>query len=164
MIWQLARVLARDADWLTLVFSRPENCARCARGEGCGAGVFARLFSRREMQLRLPAGPNVACGEWVRVGIRPGRLAAAAGLHYGLPLAGFLCGALAGHAAAPENGLRDLAALAGGIAGFVLAVRLVSRRIRPQLEPVVERLSCGSGDTKFSHSQSQSSQSQYRKQ
>lgn len=147
MIWQVARVLARDGDRVTLVFAAPEQCERCARGEGCGAGVFARLFGRRETRVALPVAAEFLPDEWVRVGLAPGRLAVAATLHYGLPLAGFLVGAVAGHAATSGGAAGDLLALGGGIAGFAFMVAFVGRRLRPSLNPVVERLSCRAGDS-----------------
>lgn len=144
MIWQSARVVARDADRLTLLFSAPESCARCARGEGCGAGAFGRLFSRHETRVCLPSGLEVTSGEWVRIGLDSRQLAVAAGLYYGLPLAGFLGGALAAHFVIPDG---DLIALASGLAGFFLSVYFVGRQMRPTLNPVVERLSCSQSDT-----------------
>ena len=147
MIWQVARVIGRDGDRLTLVFSAPEQCARCARGEGCGAGVFARLFGRRETRVVLPGDAEASPGQWVRVGLVPRQLALAAAWHYGLPLAGFLLGALAAAAAMPSGAAEDLTALATGLVAFAVTVRFV-RRFGPTLEPVVERLSCTGEDTK----------------
>lgn len=152
MIWQIARVVARDAERLTLVISPPENCRRCARGNGCGAGVLARLFSRGDTRIVVPARPALSDSDWVRVGLDPKQLARAASLHYGLPLAGFLAGAVIGQAVAPEAAYRDLAALALGLAGFMLAAGWVSGRFRPAWNPAVERLSCTDGDTKSSFS------------
>lgn len=147
MIWQPARVVACDAKHLTLVFSRPESCQRCARGEGCGTGVFAHLFSRRKTRVVLPAKIAVSSGDWVRVGLEPRDLAMSAGLHYGLPLVGFLLGAMAGHVWSSGGIVADLAALAAGLAGFLLVAGFVARRLRPTLNPVVERLSCTASDT-----------------
>lgn len=149
MIWQIARVVACDADRLSLEFAAPEGCERCMRGEGCGAGVFAGMFGRRRTRLTVTSGLVVAGGEWVRVGLEPRRLAMAAGVHYGLPLAGFLAGALAGHASLPDGSLRDPAGLVAGLAGFALVARVVVTRLRPILNPVVERLSCRHDDAIF---------------
>lgn len=155
MIWQTARVVSRDAERLTLHFSTPEICQRCVQGQGCGAGGFARLFSRKEIKVVLPLEPlepALADDDWVRVGVEPQHLARAAALHYGLPLFGFLAGALAGHAVMSGGLVRDVTALAAGLAGFLLAARLVSRRPWSALQPVLERLSCVRGDTKSSFS------------
>jgi len=147
MIWQLARVVSREAEELILVFSAPEGCERCAGGAGCGAGVLGRLFARRETQVRLPANLTVASGDWVRVGFEPRHLARSAGLHYGLPLIGFLAGAVAGHMLMSDSLGRDFVALGGGLVGFFLVVQFVARRLRLRSNAVVERLSCAHGDT-----------------
>lgn len=153
MIWQIARVVTRDAERLTLAFSPAEHCRRCARGAGCGAGVFARLFSRGETRLVVPARPALSNSEWVRVGLEPKQLALAAGLYYGLPLAGFLAGAAAGQFAAAESAYGDLSALLFGLTGFVLTAGSVLRMLQPTWNPAVERLSCRDGDTNSSISE-----------
>lgn len=153
MIWQIARVVAFDAERLTLAFSAPDACQRCAQGRGCGAGVFGRLFSRRATRVNLPAKLSVSPGEWVRVGLEPRQLAFAAAMHYGLPLLGFLAGSVAGHMALSGGAGRDLAALAAGLAAFFLVARSVSGRMRPAWNPVLERLSCAPGAANSSFSQ-----------
>ncbi|MEE4302720.1 MAG: SoxR reducing system RseC family protein [Wenzhouxiangella sp.] len=150
MIWQLARVVSIDAERLTLSFSAPEECQRCARGEGCGAGVFARLFSRRSTRVTLPGSLAVSCGDWVRVGLEPRQLVLAAAVHYGLPLLGFLSGAVAGHLAMGDGPGQDAAALATGLVVFAAVARMLARSERPLLNPALERLSCTRGDTKSS--------------
>ncbi|RFF30427.1 SoxR reducing system RseC family protein [Wenzhouxiangella sediminis] len=152
MIWQLARVVSIDAERLTLLFSAPEECERCARGEGCGAGVFARLFSRRATCVTLPGSLPVSCGDWVRVGLEPRQLAFAAAVHYGLPLLGFLAGVVAGHVAMGGRPGQDAGALAAGLVAFLAVARLLARGARPVLNPALERLSCTRGDTNSSFS------------
>ncbi|HSH27635.1 MAG TPA: SoxR reducing system RseC family protein [Wenzhouxiangella sp.] len=155
MIWQLARVVALDDQRLTLAFSAPEHCRRCMQGRGCGAGVFGRLLSRRETRVSLPANLAVARGQWLRVGCEPVQLARAAVVYYGLPLLGFLAGAVNGHLALDGGAGRDIAALTAGLAGFFLVLHFVSRRLRPAWNPVLERLSCEPDDTDSSFSQQQ---------
>ncbi len=152
MNWQIARVVARDAERLTLAFSPAEHCRRCAGGAGCGAGTFARLFRRGEARMVIPARAEISGSEWVRVGLEPKQLALAAALHYGLPLAGFLAGAAAGQVTASETAFGDLAALSIGLVGFMLAAAVASRRSRLLWNPAIERLSCEDGDTKSSFS------------
>jgi sigma-E factor negative regulatory protein RseC len=135
---------------LTLSFSAPKECQRCARGEGCGAGVFARLFSRRSTRVTLPGSLAVSCGDWVRVGLEPRQLVLAAAVHYGLPLLGFLSGAVAGHLAMGDGPGQDAAALATGLVVFAAVARMLARSERPLLNPALERLSCTRGDTKSS--------------
>lgn len=153
MIWQLARVVALDDKRLTLAFSAPEHCRRCMQGQGCGAGVFARLLSRRETRVSLPAELPVSPGQWLRVGCEPVQLARAAAVYYGLPLLGFLAGAVTGHLTLDGSAGRDIAALTAGLAGFFLVLHVVSRRLRPAWNPVLERLSCERAETDSPFSQ-----------
>src|SRR5690554_3722618 len=97
MVWQVARVLAGPGGHLALEFSSPEVCQRCSRGEGCGAGLFAGLLLRGRSRLDLAGRSDLAVGDWVRAGLPAGQLAWASVLYYGLPLSGFLIGALGLH-------------------------------------------------------------------
>ncbi|NBB92419.1 MAG: hypothetical protein GVY32_04525 [Gammaproteobacteria bacterium] len=150
MNWQIARVTDRDGDRLTLVFSPISNCSRCARGEGCGAGVFAGLFRRADRPLVIAAPADVSEGDWVRVGVGQRTLLTSALVHYGIPLAAFLIGAAAGHALADGAAGRDFAALAAGLAAFALSLRALRARPMLAVNPVVERLSCMSDDSNSS--------------
>lgn len=98
----------------------------------------------------VPARPAISGSEWVRVGIEPKQLALAAGLHYGLPLVGFLAGAALGQTAASGTAYGDLAALGVGLCAFMLATTMVSRRMRPAWNPIVESLSCKDEDNNSS--------------
>lgn len=102
--------------------------------------------------MSVPARPALSGSEWVRVGFEPKQLALAAGLYYGLPLAGFLAGAVVGQAAVAETVYRDLVALGVGLAGFMLVAGSVSRWLRLAWNPTVARLSCKGDDTRSSFS------------
>lgn len=147
MIWQVARVFAGPGGHLALELSSPEVCQRCSRGEGCGAGLFAGLLLRGHSRLELAGRSDLAVGDWVRAGLPAGQLARASVVFYGLPLAGFLIGALGLHGLLGPVAWRDVAALGGGLAG--LAAVALALRLRPLrgLEPVIERLSCIEGAT-----------------
>ena len=101
----------------------------------------------------VPVRPAISGSSWVRVGLEPKQLALAAGLHYGLPLVGFLAGAALGQAAASGTAYGDFAALGVGLFAFMLAAAIVSRALRPAWNPVVERLSCRDDDTNSSSSE-----------
>lgn len=147
MIWQVARVLESGAGRLTLGFSTPSTCTRCARGDGCGAGLFSALLMRSLTRVELPADLQAQVGESVRVGVLPSRLAAAAAIHYGLPLLAFLAGASLGHGLSAGVVAQDVAALAGGLAAFALSVPFIQRYVPVSVNPRIERLSCTTGDT-----------------
>lgn len=152
MIWQVARVVDCNAQALVVRIDAPEQCQRCARGEGCGAGVFSRLFARRETRLILPPGSPASVGEWVRLGVTPAALAVASARLYGLGLLGLLGGAWLGQSVASAP-FEDLAALMTGLAGLAVMIGPLAVRWRPVLNPVVERLSCSGGDAKSSSSE-----------
>lgn len=142
MNWQLARVIESGAGRLTLAFSTPSTCSRCARGDGCGAGLLGALVMHSVTRLELPAETEARVGERVRVGIVPSSLAAAAAVHYGLPLLAFLAGATLAHASSAGSGFQDPAALAGGVALFAASVPLIRRFVPITVNPRIERLSC----------------------
>lgn len=137
-LWQEAQVVAEPGGRIGLEF-RPVTCARCAAGHGCGAGAFARLFSRR--RVRLPGPPSLAAspGTRVRVGLPASSLAHIAVRLYGLPLLAFVAAAAAAGSLAASPAMADALALAAGLAagGGVLAWQ--GRRVRRLgLEPLVQ--------------------------
>jgi sigma-E factor negative regulatory protein RseC len=102
-----------------------EGCGRCHEAGGCGGVAFARLLGRAGRLVRAPNACNAQPGERVCLLLPARALSRLATLLYGLPLAGLLLGAVAG------NTLGDVAALAGGVAGFALslgALFFLSRR------------------------------------
>lgn len=149
MIWQLGQVVDRSGGELVVVISAPEHCQRCARGAGCGAGVFSQLFARRDTRLKLPDQPGLAVGDWVRLGVTPNALASASAAHHGTALVGLLAGAWLGHRLGPQ-GYQDFAALAVGLAGLAVFAGPLGRRLPVRLNPVVQRLSCSESDAKSS--------------
>jgi sigma-E factor negative regulatory protein RseC len=151
--WQPAEVIEVEAGRVRLRFSRPDTCRRCAAGEGCGAGVFGRLFPRRSVEIELPCRVEVAVGDWVRVGIPSRTLAMVALLTYGLPLAGFIGGAAIVHGWFESALARDLAALAVGLLLAGVAWRLGRVLVERISLPGIEPLSCVPGATRSSEVQ-----------
>lgn len=139
-LWQNATVVSSPDGGLNLEFE-PAGCSRCDAGNGCGAGVFVRLFTRRRIRLPLPAGCPARPGEPVRVGMPAALLNRIALRLYALPLAAFVLGAVAGHGLAPAAGgaaFTDAAALVAGLVtgGATLAWQSVRTRRMP-LDPEV---------------------------
>jgi len=146
-LWQPAVVESVAHDRVRLRFDRLDQCERCLRGEGCGAGVFSQLFSRNTSVLDLPRHHDFLVGQRVRVGLRPAVLLGGAVLLYGLPLAGFLFGAVLGQAVAtatltPNPLLADLSALAGGLALAALTTWVSWQCRHYSGNPVIEAVSC----------------------
>src|SRR5690554_6524013 len=119
MIWQIARVVAGPGG-LVLEFSSPDACERCNRGEGCGAGLFSGLVLRGRSRMELSGHRELVNGERARVGLPTDRLAVAGVLFYGLPLLGFLLGALALHLLLGPVAWRDIGALGGGLTALAV--------------------------------------------
>lgn len=125
--------------------TRPSGCARCARGQGCGAGVFNQNMAA--VQLSCHTARSVSVGEELVVELED------TGAHwlwlvcgaYGLPLAGLMAATFIMSLNLPvdasphflSGGQRDLvlatAALAG-LAGGVIAWRTIAPRVLSHLE------------------------------
>lgn len=142
MVWQPARVLECGEDWMRIGFDRLETCQACLRGEGCGAGVFSRLFVARQATLRLPANEPLSVGQRVRVGVSSGQLLLASILLYAAPLSAFLIAALGAHLAMVDAAWRDPIALVAGLASGGLVLLALRRGRGMTLNPRVEPLSC----------------------
>jgi positive regulator of sigma E activity len=144
IVWQPARVLECGEGWMRIGFDRLETCQACLRGEGCGAGVFSRLFVARQATLWLETSDMLPAGQRVKVGVSSGQLLLASIVLYALPLAAFVLAALGIHFALLDAALRDLLALLVGLAAGS-GVLLALRRVRGMaLNPRVEPLSCSS--------------------
>ncbi|MCH8479038.1 MAG: SoxR reducing system RseC family protein [Wenzhouxiangella sp.] len=142
LVWEMALV-ERDGDgrrWLR--FDKLSSCQRCLSGQGCGAGVFSRLFARGHARLAMPPGRFFKPGQRVRVGIPSSTLVLMAMLLYGLPLGGFLLAATLGHWLFALHSWRDLGALVLGLTGAALGLVPAVIGHGPRLNPRIEVLSC----------------------
>lgn len=139
MITETGHVLEVEEGHAWVACRRQVECARCARGEGCGGGVIGKMLGDRLHRVRAATGGLlVAPGDRVRIGLDEDAVMRAAFVVYLLPLAAaVLAGSIAwsvlgGDAAAA---LGALAGLAGGLAW----ARGYSRRHEhdPRYQPVV---------------------------
>lgn len=145
LITERARVL-RVADGVAWVQCESQaGCARCAAGQGCGGGLFAKLLRSRlqELPVVLPTGRerDPVVDEWLLIGLSTAAVQSASMLMYGLPLAGLLLGAISGSSMLAN----DLVAFLGGAAGFaagLLLARACAVRIAGggRLQPVMLRI------------------------
>jgi sigma-E factor negative regulatory protein RseC len=143
-VWQPAVVTRITEDKLWLHLDALSACQRCLQGDGCGAGVFARLFARRHASVVIDGVHDCKVGQRIRIGIDERSLMLAAVFLYGLPLTGFLTGALAGHVLAAESVFQDLLALAAGLLTAALVHVLTRLRQTPGLTPMVDLQGCTS--------------------
>lgn len=141
-LWQVATVVEVSDDRICLAFDPLSACARCLSGEGCGSGVFARLFSRRQTLMTLGHRDDFRIGQKLRVGVEASHLVYGALFLYGIPVAAFVFGAVLGSLVISAGPGGDLAALVAGLVLGGLSVALFRQRTLSGLNPRLERLSC----------------------
>lgn len=92
-LWQPARLVRDERSGWWLEFEAAGRCARCVRGVGCGAGLFARLLTPVRM-ARVPVRNerNFPHGASVHAGIEAAWLVRTAAWIYLAPLLLFVIG------------------------------------------------------------------------
>lgn len=136
---------------MTIRFEAVAHCRRCLRGEGCGAGVFSRLFAARGTDLTVSVRCAVREGQLVRVGVREADLMRAACWLYGLPLIAFILAAVLAGMLFDELVVQDATGLLFGLlaaAGSATCVhRLRGRMLNPAVEPLSALSECAGLET-----------------
>lgn len=144
--WQRGTVSEISGARVKVRFGSLQQCRRCLRGEGCGAGVFGRLFARSGAEMWLTAEQSFSPGQAVRVGVLPRDLLRAAALLYALPLLAFILAAAAGATLFAGSLARDLGALFAGLLAAAVALWVVERLpvalLNPRLESLSARAEC----------------------
>jgi positive regulator of sigma E activity len=95
MVFRDCRLLMRGADQASIVVGRPEGCASCAKGQGCGLSVFAKTSPEPvSFTLSVPDAailPVAPCK--MQIGISEQRLIYLSAIAYCSPVAAILIGA-----------------------------------------------------------------------
>ena len=138
MIEQRARVVAIDVQHLYVQALQRQDCARCARGEGCGNQLFGRSFDDgASLPVPVATDHSFAVGDIVVVAVAPALLQRSVWLLYALPLLTMLLvtGLLAG-LRVPEAGV-----VSGALLSLLLSL-LISHRLAAPLSrmPTVQVL------------------------
>lgn len=133
MIEQNVQVMRCENKTIWVRLGSQSGCSVCDKGQGCGAGVFAKLLERQPVLLQL-ADPDGAfrVGQMVTLAL-PERLYLKMVLAtYAWPLLAALAGGWVSFAIARNyqlgNVLLDLATLTGGLLAAALVMRAVRRR------------------------------------
>jgi len=135
LIEGLARVVAVDRDQVWLVAEQPAACGSCATRSACGGGSTAKAAASWRAARSLGQGQALLqLGDSVHVGVDRSALTRASLTAYTLPLFTMLLSASALQGAG--DGLAIAGALVGLLAG-VAAARMLARRWRDALEPMV---------------------------
>lgn len=109
------------------------GCTACDNGNGCGAGIFAKLLQRKPVVLELARNDmSVEPGQMVTLAFSEQVYLKLVCASYGWPLLAALAGAFAGHSLGTwlqfEPALIDVAALSGGLLAGGLLMRLIKNR------------------------------------
>lgn len=125
-IGTVLRVNGEDGQRNALVeVSAGTVCARCAAGKGCGAGLFGKRETMRQIAVAVPRRASLREGDTVKLVMQSRDLLIASAIVYGWPLAGGVLGAFAAGQLGGSDAIAAVAALAGIAAGLWLARRRV---------------------------------------
>jgi len=127
MLQPTGEIAGLDGHRAIVVVDAGVACARCAAGRGCGAGLLSPAAGKRRFELGIPAGLNLACGDRVRLELRPRDLLAASWLVYGMPLLAMI--AIPALAVFLFGPLPDLVLAGLALSGIGVAVAWGRRRL-----------------------------------
>lgn len=146
MIEQRAQIVASDATYATVRVFKRSACERCARGEGCGGGIFAKLAGDREFEFQLASDPRFHVEDIVVIGLPETIVLRVSLLFYGWPLMLLITTAIAAQTFMPSSVWVVLMAIGGGSVGMfsigVLQKRLL-RDCQPRILRKLSPLECG---------------------
>ena len=86
----VGRIVSLADGHATVSVDAAANCARCAAGKGCGAGLLTGSNRSRLIEVQLSPGLGLKAGDEVKLELAPANLLRAALLAYGLPLGGIV--------------------------------------------------------------------------
>jgi len=109
------------------------GCTACDNGNGCGAGVFAKLLQRKPVIMELARNDmNVEPGQMVTLAFPEQVYLKLVFTSYGWPLLAALAGAFAGHGLGTwlqlGPGMTDASTLFGGLLAGGLVMRIGKKR------------------------------------
>jgi len=145
MIEQQGRVVRLSGNEAAVQVGPASGCPACAAGNGCGAGIFARLLQQRKpLLLQVQNVVGALPGQTVMLGVPERAFLHLLSRLYLLPLIAGLGGAAAGRLLADmleiTAGMADAASLVGAFISFGVVLFLlrgreaeVLRQLNPQL-------------------------------
>lgn len=134
MIKEDAIVVACDKDKAEIEIIRTKPCGLCGQTQGCGIGLWGKIFSHKKNNIFLANHINAKVGDKVILSIEENYLLKTSLLLYGIPLISMFLGMVL--LSSLSISLKDLYALFGGIAGFILGmfiVKLITKRQHDRL-------------------------------
>ena len=133
MIEQNVQVVRCQNERVWVRLGSQTGCTACDNGNGCGAGIFAKLLQRRPVILELAQNDlSVEPGQMVTLAFSEQVYLKLVLASYGWPLLAALTGAFAGHGLgtwlAVGPALIDMAALSGGLLAGGLVMHFIKNR------------------------------------
>jgi len=133
VIEQNVQVVRCEGESIWVRIGSQTGCSACDNGNGCGAGVFAKLLRRKPVTIELErGGVDVGVGQMVTLAIPEQVYLKMVLAYYGWPLLAALGGAIAGFGLGTRFQFGslslDLATLAVGLLAGIFALRLSKRR------------------------------------
>lgn len=127
-----------DGASATVEVETVDFCARCAKGKGCGAGLFGNSRGPRQFEAPVLGPMKLQAGDEVLIELAPDSVLRAASIVYGAPLVGMLIAGGISYLAHMTDGQSALV-LAGGIIGgaCISHWRLRRRNCLRQFTPTI---------------------------
>ncbi len=151
MIEQKVKVVKLFSDMAICESLSRTGCAKCEAGEGCGGGVFSKLFGSKTYQIEVLNKLQLQPGEKVTIGISESAITFGSLLLYFVPLLGLILGALI--AELGQQKPDELWTILMSIVGFFLGILLVKSNMKTKFflkmfKPVmIQRSSIDSNQT-----------------
>lgn len=138
MIEQNVQVVRCQDERLWVRMGLQSGCTACDNGQGCGAGLFAKLLQRKPVVIELERkGLDVEVGQMVTLAFPEQVYLKLVLASYGWPLLAALAGAFAGHGIGSWLQLGpawiDMATLGCGLLGGAYLMRVMKGRKYPDM-------------------------------
>jgi sigma-E factor negative regulatory protein RseC len=125
VIEQTGVVVALQDKFAEVQALRQGACGSCSATGACGVSLIDRVLGRRRLHLSVLNDIGAQVGERIVLGVPEAALLRAALAAYFVPLMSLIAGAILGRESATLSQLLapEPASIAGGLIGFVLALR-----------------------------------------
>lgn len=96
MIEQTVKIVAIDGKEVWVESLSQTGCARCDAGQGCGGGVFSKLFGQKQYRMKIFNSLDADLEQNVVIGIPDRAVTMGSFLVYLMPILGLIVGGLLG--------------------------------------------------------------------
>jgi sigma-E factor negative regulatory protein RseC len=134
MIEQNVQVIRCQDDRLWVRLGSQTGCRACDNGQGCGAGLFARLLQRKPVEIELKRNELIVePGQMLKLALPEKLYVRLVAASYGWPLLAALAGASAAYGLSASLQLDlmaiDLVTLSAGLLSGFYTMRLCRKRM-----------------------------------